>query len=198
MSPRFPYATALAAALALAVVVTPAGAQETSPDEMAAWMAAISPGEHHAVLEPLAGEWDHALRFWMAPGVEPAEMTATSRSEWVLGGRFLSAVYAGDFMGMPFEGRELLGYDNVRGEYVSVWFDNMSTGPMIGRGAWDATTRTLEMKATASDPMSGRADIPVRSVIRFQEDGTTVFESYTTGADGEEYLSMEIVSRKRG
>ena len=46
-------------------------AQEPAADQMAAMMEAVAPDENHAVLEPLAGSWSHAVTFYPAPGAEP-------------------------------------------------------------------------------------------------------------------------------
>ena len=66
--------------------------------------------------------------------------------------------------GMPFEGHNLLGYDNFRNEYVSVWRDNLSTAPMVSRGTFDPATKSLTMTATMDDFMSGARTSWVRQV----------------------------------
>lgn len=190
------------AALAMAVVIAawgtepvPARAQEATPEEMAAWMEATSPGEHHAALEPLIGRWDHTVTIWMEPGAEPMEMSATSEARWILGDRYVVQEYEGTFAGMPFHGRDLVGYDNLEEKYFSIWIDNHSTGPMVTWGTYDAETRTLTMEGTYSDPMTGRTGVATRTVTRFADDGTVVYESYGPGPDGEMIKVMEVVSR---
>lgn len=184
------------AAVLAALAAGTALAQEPSQSEMEAWVAAASPGEHHAVLEPLIGQWQHTVTFWMAPGAPPVEVSATSEAKWILDGRYVEQSWQGSFMGMPFRGLGITGYDNVRGEYVSIWMDNMSTGPMTGRGTFDPETRTLTIEGTAADPLTGEPDKPFRSVTRFEDDGSIVDQSYTPAPGGEMFQSMEIVSRK--
>ncbi|MBW3661336.1 MAG: DUF1579 domain-containing protein [Gemmatimonadetes bacterium] len=172
-------------------------AQEMSQEEMAAWMATTSPNEHHEVLSPLVGSWSHDLTFWQTPDAEPTKMTATSESRWVMGGRYVQSDYTGDFMGMPFEGRDMIGYDNLKKKYFSVWIDNMSTGPMDSWGAYDPETKTLTLEGTSIDPMSG-ATIEMKSTMTFLDDGTIHYESWMDGPDSEAFKHMEIHSTKTG
>ena len=69
----------------------------------------------------------------------PSEMKGTSECKWVLGNRYLHMTFKGDFSGMPFEGRGVLGYDNVRKTYFGAWIDNFSTGIMNSVGELDST-----------------------------------------------------------
>jgi hypothetical protein len=172
-------------------------AQEPAADEMAAMMEAVAPDENHAVLEQLAGSWSHDVTFYPAPGAEPLEMTATSVAEMTMGGRYLVTDIDGDFLGTPFEGREVMGYDKVRGQYFALFHDNMSTGPMISWGSWDPTTRTMTMEGTFADPMTGDLEKKVRNTTRFLEDGSVHYENWGPGPDGQMYKTMEIHSTKQ-
>ncbi|MDX1661169.1 MAG: DUF1579 domain-containing protein [Gemmatimonadota bacterium] len=172
-------------------------AQEMSEEQMQAWMEAVSPNEHHAALDPLTGSWSHDLTFWQAPDAEPMTMTATSEAKWIMGGRYVVSDYTGEFMGMPFEGRDLIGYDNAKEKYFSVWIDNMSTGPLQTWGTYDADTRILTFEGTTVDPMSGE-EIRQKSTVKILDDGRLLYESYMPGPDGEMYRHMEIHSTKTG
>src|SRR5207247_105391 len=74
------------------------------PAAMAAMMKAISPGENHKALEPLAGNWETAATFTMGPGLPTMQSKGGCKRHWVLGGRFLQEEVTGEMMGMPFEG----------------------------------------------------------------------------------------------
>lgn len=172
-------------------------AQEMSEEQMQAWMAAVSPNENHEALNPLVGAWSHDLTFWQAPGHEPMKMTATSEAKWVMDGRYVQADYTGDMMGMPFQGRDMIGYDNARKKYFSVWLDNMSTGPMDAWGTYDPDTKTLTLEGSSIDPMTG-ATIESKSTLKMIDDGSLHYESHVKGADGEMFKNMEIHSTKTG
>jgi len=172
-------------------------AQEPTPEEMAAMMEAVSPDEHHAVLEAFTGSWNHDLKLYSAPDAQPLEMTATSVVEMTMGGRYLVSEVNGTFMGAPFVGRETMGYDKVKGKYFSVWVDNMSTGPMVAWGAWDPATKTLTMEGTVADPMSGNPEVHVKNTSQLLADGVIHYENWGPGPDGAMYKTMEIHSTRQ-
>ena len=186
----------LAAGISLALSGALA-AQEPTADQMASMMEAVSPDENHEVLAPLAGSWSHAVTFFPAPGAEPIQMTATSVSEMTMGGRYLVTDIDGDFMGTPFEGHEVMGYDKVKGQYFALWHDNMSTGPMVSWGSWDPETKTLTMEGTFADPMTGNLEKKVRNTTRLLDDGSVHYENWGPGPDGEIYKTMEIHSTRQ-
>ncbi|MGH7566415.1 MAG: DUF1579 domain-containing protein [Gemmatimonadota bacterium] len=172
-------------------------AQDPMQDQMAAMMEAVAPDENHQVLEAYKGSWNHALKFYPAPGATPMEMTATSVAEMSMGGRYLVSEFDGSFMGSPFEGRETMGYDKVKGKYFSLWHDNMSTGPMVLWGDWDQASNTLTMEGTVSDPMSGNPEVAVRNTSQILDDATIHYENWGPGPDGEMFKMMEIHSTKQ-
>ncbi len=185
-----------AAGICLALSGTLA-AQEPTADQMAAMMEAVSPDENHAVLEPLAGAWSHAVTFYPAPGAQPLQMSATSTAEMTMGGRYLVTEIDGDFLGTPFEGREVMGYDKVRGQYFALFHDNMSTGPTISWGTWDPATKTMTMEGTFADPMTGNLEKKVRNTTQLLDDGSVHYENWGPAPDGEMYKTMEIHSTKQ-
>lgn len=73
------------------------------------------------------GTWDADLEFWMVPGAPSTKSTGTEVRTLVLDGRFMHSVFESNFMGMPFKGEMMLGYDNARGVWQSNWCENMST-----------------------------------------------------------------------
>lgn len=188
-------AMAIVAGAALALAQG-ASAQEMTPEMMATWNRYSNPGEHHQVFSEMAGDWTHAVTMWMAPGAPPMESTATSDAEVEMGGRWLEEEFTGTMWGMPFQGENLLGYDNFREEYVSIWRDNLSTAAMITRGTYDPATKTLTMTGTVDDFMSGTRDIAVRQVITSPAPGQSTMEMYMPGPDGNEFLTMRIESTK--
>jgi hypothetical protein len=184
------------AAVAGAALANGARAQEMTPEMMETWNRYSNPGEQHQVFSEMAGNWTHTVTMWMAPGAPPMESTATSDSEVEMGGRWLEEEFSGTMWGMPFEGENLLGYDNFREEYVSIWRDNLSTASMITRGTYDPATKTLTMIGNVDDFMSGARDIPVRQVVTHTDATHSTMEMYMPGPDGSEFLTMRIESTK--
>ena len=105
-----------------------------------------SPSESHKALEPLAGTWNYTAEWRMSPDGPAESMTGTSVNTLIFSGRFLKQEISGTPMAEgqpPFEGIGFIGYDNLRKEYQTVWFDTMMTGMMRGIGKFDAATKTL-------------------------------------------------------
>lgn len=156
---------------------------------MEAMMKFATPGPEHAVLNPLVGKWKGVTKMWMAPG-DPTVSEGTVDRSWVMGGRYLVAKHTGEFGGMPFEGMEVLGYDKMHGMYVSTWIDNMGTGiGMSEGGVWDAAAKTLTVKMSFDDPVTGQKTA-FRNVTKIVDDNTHVF-SMIGVKDGKDFTQME-------
>jgi hypothetical protein len=148
-----------------------------------------SPGPGHKVLEQFAGKWKATVTCWMDPSSPPMQSQATAEAQWVFGGRFLEEHFRGEFMGKPFNGRCIIGFNNVKQAYQSVWFDDMNTGLFCSEGKGDANSVTLE--GTSSCAATGRTNIPFRCVYRAQGPDKHTFEMFD-GSKG--YArTMEIV-----
>ena len=90
-----------------------------------------SPSEGHKALEPFVGSWTYTLEWWMSPDAPPESMTGTTTNSLIFGDRFLKQEVHGEGEAEghpPFEGIGFTGYDNIRQEYQSVWFDSVGTG----------------------------------------------------------------------
>ena len=96
--------------------------------------AAGTPGAAHQALEPLVGNWTAEVKCWMAPDGPPTVTKATAKATRILNGRFVQEEFNGEFMGRPFHGMSLLGYDNLKEKYTSVWLDDMHTSLVTALG----------------------------------------------------------------
>ena len=155
-------------------------------------MKLTSPTEAHKVLEPLAGKWNYTAKFWMAPEAKPDESTGTAENTIVYGGRFLKQEVKGLWMGQSFEGLGYTGYDVIKGEYLSIWLDNMATGIMTASGQYDAASKTLTASGSNSCPLTGEKDRKGRSETKIIDNDHNVYSSYAAGPDGKEFKMMEI------
>ena len=116
-------------------------------EQMAAWMKYAQPGEGHRFLERLAGKWDARVKFWMQPGASPIESTGSTVNELMMGGRFLKSEYTAEFMGSPFQGMALDGFDNQKQKYVGLWIDTMGTMMLVFEGSCDDDGKVRTMLA---------------------------------------------------
>ena len=161
---------------------------------MAQAMKMGSPSEAHKVLAPLAGKFSNHVRFWMAPDSPVSESNGESNNAWILGGRFIQESYHGTMgNGQPFEGMGITGYDNVKGEYQSLWLDSMMTGMMTASGSFDQASQMIKTSGDFSCPMTGEKARWFRSEVKVLDPDHYTYMSYNKGADGKEFKSIEIM-----
>lgn len=189
----------LAAVLVVAALGWPLAVEAQEEDArtaaaMEAHRTAGRPGEHHEVLGRMVGEWEVVVRMYDEPGAEPETTRGTSVTRWVMDGRFVEEELETDFMGAPFHGRGLTGYNNVTGAYEATWIDNVST--RIGRyeGTMDDEGRLVFFSEVVS-PVTGER-VESRAVAEFLSDDEMVFRSYEDRESGE-VLTMELVYTRR-
>jgi len=159
-------------------------------DEMVQMMMKASmPGPMHDLMKPMAGNWKTTAKSWMKPG-EPKVSEGTCESSWILGNRYLQSTYKGNMDGMPFEGWGLMGYDNQKQEFVSMWADNMGTGIAMSDGKADPSGKVFTMMTTMNDPQTG-APVPYKMVTKVTDENQYTM-SMMNMKDGKEQTEMEI------
>ncbi len=167
-----------------------------SPEEaMKKMTEAATPGEEHKRLQGIVGNWKTTSNFWMEPGKKPEVSKGTAKHEWILGKRFVREEYRGKFAGQKFVGNGIVGYDNVKKQYVSTWIDSMGTGVMLAEGSYNAAANQIEMGSHYSCPMTG-GERSGRTVTRFVSKNEFVFEMFDKTPDGVEVKVMEIVYKR--
>lgn len=172
--------------------------KDASGAEEKAMMAAMArygqPGEQHRWLQALVGSWTTQTRAWMGPG-KPVESTGSSEIKAILGGRFVEERFSGQFMGKPFEGQGLVGYDLGRQKFVNTWIDNLGTWITTAEGTLDPAGKELTATATGFNPATGKTE-PSRWVTRIESDKRHVFEVYDRMGD-KEVKVMEVIYTRR-
>lgn len=154
-----------------------------------------TPGAPHHLLAGLEGCWTTRTKAWMGAEQTPLETSGTCEQKMILGGRYLQQEYTGEMMGESFSGINLIGFDNQRQRFVPTWIDTMSTGIYYFEGQADASGRTIIQEGRYEDPDKGPATW--RSVTRFVDDNTLVYEMYLIPAGGAaEKMSEMTVSRE--
>lgn len=161
-----------------------------NPQFMQDWMASAEVSEHHEALGQTTGSYEVAGKMWMSPEGEAMPTTATSTRKSILGGRYLIEEYKSSFMGMPFEGVLVQGYDNLAQEHVSIWMDSMSTWPSISRGK-EGEDGKIHYRGVMKDVMTpgGR---PSSSTIEHHEGGGWTMAMFDATPDGKEFKVMEL------
>ncbi|TWT44210.1 hypothetical protein RAS1_06190 [Phycisphaerae bacterium RAS1] len=157
---------------------------------MEAMMKAGTPGDAHKKLEPMAGNWKCAMTDLTGP--EPQKISGMCSREWILDGRFLAQEFSCEFGGMPFKGMGIMGYDNMKKKYNSVWIDNMSTCAYVELGTYDEATKTWTMTGECDDPMTGKPK-KSKSVLKLEGPDKHTFAMYEIGEGGKEKKQFEII-----
>ena len=156
-----------------------------------AWKESMTVGEQHTMMAKSNGTWTGEVTMWMADGAPPMKSTSTTVNKTIYGGLYQESIHKGDMMGMPFEGKSTMGYDNLKKEFFSTWIDNMGSGVLVMTGTWDAASKKLNLSGSMKC-MNGQ-DAKMREVFTMTDDNNQTLEMY--GPDpttGKEYKTMEI------
>src|ERR1700685_3873883 len=127
--------TGSTAVLEPAKVKSGSGKSDAEKQEMMKKMeAAGTPGPGHKALEAFVGNWKAEVKCWMEPGGPPNVSQGTAKASWILNGHFLEDEFHGEMMGKPFTGRSLMGYDNIKQTFNTVWVSDMQTSIFTSEG----------------------------------------------------------------
>jgi Protein of unknown function (DUF1579) len=164
-----------------------------APNPMEEAMAALGrPGPQHEGLAKMAGTWDvKGQSFWQ--GTEP--VAGVSNMTSLLGGRYLTERMTADAGGRPFQGFGIVGYDNGKKAWFSLWMDSTSTGYMAETGPDQADHHPKELKGTLDLPMGA---VQTRTVLTFQGDDAYTMDAYWTMQGQEQrVVHLEYTRRAR-
>ena len=153
--------------------------------------AAGRPGPGHQALEHLIGNWKAEVKCWMEPGGAPDVSQGTAKSHWILNGRFLEEEFHGQMMGTPFTGRTIMGFDNTKQTFNTVWISDNQTSMFISEGKGESGNKVITLMGKATCAATGQRDIPMKCIYRMLTPDKHVFEMYD-GSKGDNFKTMEI------
>lgn len=162
-----------------------AAARSTQEDAM----VAPQPTEQHRWLASHVGDYDAVVTGMMG------ESKATSKSELGPAGLWVLTHFKGDMSGMPFEGREFMGYDAATETFQGVWIDSWTTVPILTTGKYDAKTQKLTMEGMGKGPDGSPA--PHKFVTEFKGPDSHVFHMMAPGEGGAEAPMMTITYTRK-
>jgi hypothetical protein len=185
--------------LAAWLAVVPALAQEKQPDTeqqkaMELFMKAGAVTENHEFLKKYAGFWDCQVKGWMAPGQPPTISRGTFQGEMRLDGRFLFMDFKGEMFGQPFNGLQIVGFDNMQQKYVSLWIDNTSTMMFMTMGT--RQDNVISESGLWPDPVSG-SELPMKARTTWVGADEYLYEQFMVQPDQSEFKSMEMSCKRR-
>lgn len=148
-------------------------------DEMMQKMAAAgTPGPAHKALEPLVGNWKAEVKCWMDPDGPPNVSHGTAKTKWVLNGHFLQEEFNGEMMGKPFTGISLMGYDNTKQKFNTIWMSDMQTSIFVSEGKGESGNKVITLEGKSTCPTADKKDVLVKSVFRLLSPDKHVFEMF--------------------
>jgi hypothetical protein len=154
--------------------------------------AAGTPGPAHKALAAFVGNWKAEVKCWCEPDGPPNVSQGTSKASWILNGHFLEDEFHGEMMGKPFVGRSLMGYDNIKQTFNTVWVSDMQTSILTSEGKGENGNKVITLAGTSNCPATGRKDIPIKTVFRVISPDKYVFEMFNDSAK-----SMEITYTRK-
>jgi hypothetical protein len=157
--------------------------------QMPEWMRK---GPEHAELAKTTGEFQVAAEVFMGGDKPAMTMKGESTRKMVKNGYWLREDFKGEWMGQPYEGTLIQGYDRFRKQHVSVWFDSGNTAMEIAHGQIEDGTCTME--GTSPDPHLNKL-VAMKSVA-VEKDGKMVLERFKV-LDGKEQLHMRLTYVKK-
>lgn len=153
----------------------------------------MRPGAAHRRLDVLVGSWDVATRFRYGNG---PERTGRARAQaiWTLDGRVLRQDYTAESGQLTLQ---LIGFDNQRGTYYLVKFDNFDTGVLHAEGGVSEDGKEITTVGDRVDPISGKV-APIRIVLTLVDTNRFNVEWYARQADGSDLRTVLMEhTRKR-
>ena len=173
------------------VFLAPCYAQEQSAAQMEMMEKLSQPGKYHELLEDFVGTWSANVTMWMEPNAPPIVSKGQATFKLIFDGRFLYGDFLGEFMGTPFKGINIMGYDNGKKEFFSIWIDNSTTGLLSSTGRYDEDTKKYHFLAEMFDPVSGQT-MELREEAYFASKDEYISVTYAKPKDGEEFKNMEM------
>jgi len=169
---------------------TPAQSSGDPAEMMKKLEAAGRPGPAHQALNALTGNWKAEVKCWHDPAGAPEISHGTAKAYLKFNGRFLEEEFHGEMMGKPFTGTTLLGYDNTKQTFNSVWVSDTQTSMFTSEGKGDSANKVITLEGKSSCAATGRKDVPMKSVLRVLGPDKHTFEMFD-GSQGNAKM-MEI------
>jgi len=151
-----------------------------------AWMDYATPGEQHKSMATRAGTWEATIEDFSSGQAMVSK--GTLKRTMIFDGKYMQEDFESNFMGMPFKGHGMLGFDNNSQEFFYFWIDNMGTG--YSRSSGKPNGNKTEMIGEMTSPFGM---VKTRIMIDIVDDNTDTMEMFSDmGMGGEEKRFMKI------
>lgn len=154
-------------------------------------------GKAHKVLKKFRGDYEQAVKWMNGPDAKPVEDRCTSKTEWLLGGRFMTQKVKGQWLGRDYEGLMTIGYDYGAEQYVMTWIDSFHSRLVESRGTFDKDSDTFTFEGTFFDAIAGK-DRTVKTVLKITDKKAAAHIELTDVTDAKKpFKFFEIDSKRR-
>jgi hypothetical protein len=148
------------------------------------------------VLRRWVGDWEATIESTGRDG-KPARNQAKATVRLAYGNRWLVTEFDGTFLGAPFSGQELLGYDPIAKKYILTWIDSAATSFSTGEGTFDPKANTMTFTVSGRDDRTGKT-ATWRQVDVWRDADNHEWTIRTTSEGGKEQIQMTIRYRRKG
>jgi hypothetical protein len=143
----------------------------------------------HARLTAMCGTWDVEMTFWFQPGRPGLTTKGTSTISSLFDGLFVEEKIEGALNGTPFTTLAWTGFNSATHKYEATRISSTNTMRIAESGAYDETTKQLELKA---DYPLGADTWHQRTVIQPLSTDTMIATSYLSFGAVPEWKGVEI------
>lgn len=147
------------------------------------------------VLRKWVGAWNATIETVDRRG-KLVSNTAKAKVRLGYGGRWLVTEFDGTFMGAPFTGQEVLGYDPVAKKYIVNWIDSAATSFSTGEGTFNQQTQTMALTVAGRDDSTGKMTT-WRQIDTWKGPDNHEWTIRTTNKEGREHIQMTIRYRRQ-
>ena len=139
------YIITLLSAISVFTLITLAQQPQEVPGETLARMQKLgeelaTPTSNHLFLHQFVGEW---VTTTSVMGLDPTSGTASYKM--ILGGRYLDGSHDSTYLGIPFNARTTIGYDNYKRKFVYSSIDDLSTTMLSAEGILNKSSKVLSI-----------------------------------------------------
>ena len=113
-----------------------------------------------------------------------------------MNGRFVQEEFSGEFMGKPFRGMSLTGYDNTKKKSETFWVDEMHTAMFKADGTAENDGKVVTLTGKMDCPITGQKDMSTKQVLKIISNDKHVLEMYDP-ISGNDQKSMEITYTRK-
>lgn len=143
-----------------------------------------------STLKRYEGHWDTSIKWGNSETPEPIKWEGTTSTK-LLGNNWLSSQHLGDYLGVSFDARESLGFDERENAWTSIWVDRNQDSVQIMSGQLDQAGG-LQLSGQTLDQESGQwfaikrndqwteDDVYVTTFIKQDEKGEMIEELTVT------------------